>query len=433
MWALLARRRTLKPNGIQLVRRYRVLSLESSCDDSCVALLDKHLPGKPPRIIDQFKVTLDSAKDGGIIPTSAHEFHQQEFANLVHKFCQKHNLTPESAPDLICCTRGPGMIGSLSAGLQLAKGLSIGWNKPLIGVHHMLGHLLTATLPKSKQPDLLPPKYPFLSLLCSGGHTMLVLLKSLTDHEIIIDTNDLAAGDSLDKCARELGLKGNMLGKELERFVNEIPEDLKSKFSKINTTTRDNEFQFQLKLPLRTPKIGKFPDNVEFSFTPFLSSIKQLRERNHEFSKTTKQFIAYKIQEVMFGHMIDRINIAFKKHGLDTGKYEFADGKFNGVKDFVCSGGVAANSRLREKLFTDLSFETNLLIEKQDMTFHFPDLQLCTDNAIMIGVAGIEILESLKIKSSYKVLPIRKWPINELLEVDGWLKMDDEEFAKILH
>ena len=93
------------------------------------------------------------------------------------------------------------------------------------------------------------PKYPFLSLLCSGGHTMLVLLKSLTEHEIMIDTVDIAAGDSIDKCARELGLVGNMLGKELESYVKAIPEDLKKKFENTDTKSRDNEFKFQLSLP----------------------------------------------------------------------------------------------------------------------------------------------------------------------------------------
>ena len=82
----------------------------------------------------------------------------------------------------------------------------------------MLGHLLTANLSNLEQPKLPPPNYPFLSLLCSGGHTMLVLLKSLTEHEIIVNVGDIAVGDSLDKCARELGMYGNMLGKELEKI-----------------------------------------------------------------------------------------------------------------------------------------------------------------------------------------------------------------------
>lgn len=414
-------------------RNYRILALESSCDDSCVALLDKHLELEPPTVIDQAKTTLNSAKVGGIIPTMAHEFHQQQFARLVYDFCKKHAITPSSSPDLVCCTRGPGMVGSLSAGLQLAKGLSIAWNKPLIGVHHMLGHALVAKLPKLSQPEVLPPAYPFLSLLCSGGHTMLILLKSITDHEIVANTNDLAAGDSLDKCARELGLVGNMLGQELEQFVKDIPLELKEEFKQISTVTRDNEFNFQLKKPLRTTKVGRFPDKLEFSFTPFLSSIKQLRDRsfqNSEFDLRTRQFLAYKIQEVLFDHIIDRLNIAFIKHGISP-EFAFADGKFARVRDFICSGGVAANVTLREKLFSELNYDKNLQIDRPEMQFHFPDLNLCTDNAVMIGVAGAEIFETLRVKSDYTIFPIRKWPMNELLDVDGWVPVDDEEFKRI--
>lgn len=394
-------------------RGYRVLALESSCDDSCVALLDKQ-PGQTPTVVDHQKVTLNSAKDGGIIPTAAHEFHQLHFAVLVNNFCKQHNITPLNPPDLVCCTRGPGMVGLLSAGLQMAKGLAIAWNKPLIGVHHMLGHLLVSRLESNA------PRYPFLSLLCSGGHTMLVHSRSITEHEVVVNTNDLAAGDSLDKCARELGLVGNMLGKEMEAYVGTIPDELKEEFAKVNTTTRDNEFLFQLKKPLRTAKVGKYPETVEFSFTPFLSSIKQLKQRGPlgPLGLRTNQFVAYKVQEVMFDHLVDRINIALRKHGH---RYEFADGKFAGVKDFVLSGGVAANKRLRQKL-ADLEANN---VGVDSFKLHFPLLEWCTDNAVMIGVAGIEIYETLGVRSSLDILPIRKWPMNELLEVSGWVKSND--------
>lgn len=416
-------------------RCYMVLALESSCDDACVALLDKYSKDQAPKVIDQFKETLNSSGTGGIIPTDAHEFHQFTIANLVAKFCKKHNLNSTSPPDLICCTRGPGMVGSLSASLQFAKGLSVSWNKPLIGVHHMLGHILIANLPKSQQPEMDAPKYPFLSLLCSGGHTMLVLLKSLTEHEIIIDTVDIAAGDSIDKCARELGLVGNMLGKELERYVKAIPEDLKKKFENIDTKSRDNDFKFQLSLPLRSPKHLKIPEKLEFSFASFLSTIQGYRTKyfnGKDFDEMTKMFIAFKLQELVLDHMINRINIAFIKHGIDIISYTKADGKFKGVQDFICSGGVASNQRLRNKLHNNLNYGSlTKESESHILNFHFPDLALCTDNAIMIGVAGIEIFENLKVKSDLNILPIRKWPMDELLKVDGWVQLNDEEINKI--
>ncbi|GEQ70300.1 hypothetical protein JCM33374_g3976 [Metschnikowia sp. JCM 33374] len=404
-------------------RFYKVLAIESSCDDSCVALLEKTRHNRFPVALDEAKSTLNSAKTGGIIPTAAHEFHQQSMAALVATFCTKHNLSAANPPDLICVTRGPGMVGSLSAGLQLAKGLAVAWNKPLIGVHHMLGHLLVAKLPRNCSQSQNELKYPFLSLLCSGGHTMLVLSTSLTEHEIIINTSDIAAGDSLDKCARELGFSGNMLGPELERYVSNISDAQKERFSQIRTFDSDNEFGFRLKMPMRNPKRGKIPEKLEFAFASFLSTITAYK-KDRPFTEDSRQFVAYKLQEVIFDHIVNRIQVAFLKY-TPSDENGLQKGKFDDVKDFVCSGGVAANKVLRHKLFNDLNTSNAL-------NFHFPDLSLCTDNATMIGNAGIEIFENLRKKSSLSILPIRKWPMNELLDVDGWSDMTYEEYHSII-
>lgn len=398
-----------------------MLALESSCDDSCVALLKRENIDSPPKIIDEVKLTLNSASVGGIVPTAAHEFHQKSIANLVGAFCRKHRLSSNSV-DLICVTRGPGMVGSLSASMQFAKGLAVGWNIPLVGVHHMLGHLLTAMLPSKESPTAKPPQYPFLSLLCSGGHTMLVLLKSLTDHRMIINTSDIAAGDSLDKCARELGLVGNMLGQELEKYVAGIDDETRKEFASINTNTTGNKFDFRLRMPMRGPKHKKIPETIEFGFASFLSSISGYMEakvRDDRMDELTKQFLAYKLQEVLFDHIVNRINVAFAKHG------PMGDNSFAGVQDFVFSGGVAANKVLRQKLFNDVRSESPL-------KFHFPDLKLCTDNASMIGNAGIHIFENLRVKSSLDMLPIRKWPMDQLMDVDGWERVTDEEFGRVM-
>lgn len=421
-------RRTLTPiSGLkQIQRNYRVLALESSCDDSCVALLEKDKPSGQVVAIDEAKLTLSSANVGGIIPTAAHEFHQTQIAALVRKFCIKHGISATSPPDLLCVTRGPGMVGSLSASLQFVKGLAVAWNRPLIGVHHMLGHLLTANLPTAENSTQPRPEYPFLSLLCSGGHTMLVFLKSLTHHEIVIDTSDIAAGDSLDKCSREIGLKGDMLGPELEKYVTSIDPAKRERFAKINTNTEDNEFGFRLRMPMRAAKHKKIPDVIEFGFASFLSSVEAFKSKQFSdkpMDEETRQFIAFKLQEVLFDHIINRINVAYTKHA-PIGSNEFADGKFDDIKDFVCSGGVAANKVLREKLFREVKLG-------RPLNFHFPDLRLCTDNATMIGNAGMEIFEQLRIKSRLDVLPIRKWPLDGLLKVEGWDEVSDEEYRQV--
>ncbi|QBM85418.1 N6-L-threonylcarbamoyladenine synthase [Metschnikowia aff. pulcherrima] len=409
---------------LSFVRQYKVLAIESSCDDSCIALLEKTKNRPHPVSIAEQKATLNSSLSGGIIPTAAHEHHQKQLSKLCQEFCLTHGLSASNPPDLLCVTRGPGMVGLLSAGLQLAKGLAIAWNKPLIGVHHMLGHLLAPKIPlKGSQLDI-DLKYPFLSLLCSGGHTMLVLLTSLTEHEVIIDTLDIAAGDSLDKCARELGFTGNMLGPELERYVSNISIEQKQRFSQINTHDDTNEFKFRLRMPMRNTKRRKIPEKIEFAFASFLSSIKTYKELN-VFTEENRQFVAFKLQEVIFNHIVDRIQVAFLKYNSneETG---LTAGRFVQVKDFVCSGGVAANKVLRHKLLHDLKAGHSL-------NFHFPDLSLCTDNATMIGNAGIEIFESLRKTSCLSMLPIRKWPMNDLLRVDGWQDVSEDEYNAITH
>ncbi|KAG2733048.1 hypothetical protein G9P44_004038 [Scheffersomyces stipitis] len=410
-------------------------NIEEQYTDYTAADFDYLSPNvqEPPKVIDQIKKTLDSADIGGIMPTAAYDFHLSTIGGLVDELCKKHGMNARNPPDLICVTRGPGMTGSLCSSTQFAKGLSVAWDVPIVGVHHMLGHLLIAQLPKTEQPWLGAPKYPFLSLLCSGGHTMLILSKSIQEHEIIVEVNDIAVGDSLDKCARELGLYGNMLGQELEKYINNFPEELKQEFDNVDIETRDNEYKFKLKMPFKGPGTGRVPKNIQFSFAQFLSAIQSYRIHylnNEQFDNKTKQMIAYKTQETVFDHIVDRINVAFQKHGLDRSVYRNADGKFVGIQDFICSGGVAANRRLRQKLSSNLEYKEALRTD-QDLAFHFPDLSLCTDNAIMIGVAGIEIFEKLRVKSDLNITPIRRWPMNQLLDVDGWVKVDDAEFNKV--
>lgn len=421
-------RRRLAGNLLQ-IRSYKILALESSCDDSCIALLEKKPDSTVPVVLDHIKRTLNSEKYGGIVPTQAHEFHQSVLGGMVLEFCERNKLN-DKAPDLVCCTRGPGMVGSLSVSLQLAKGLSLGWNKPFIGVHHMLGHVLVSKLPPTgiDRNEFQPPKYPFLSLLASGGHTMLVLLRAIDDHEILIDTCDIAVGDSIDKCARELGIKGNLLGKELEKYVDQIPVELKKEFDGISTESRNNEFEFKLKLPLRGPHNPVIPENIQFTFAPFLSSIQHYMMGN-QLNERSKQFLSYKIQNYIFKHVIDRVNVALMKHGVKETKV-VGDGKLRGVQDFVFSGGVASNRTFRALLKNEL--KSDLLNEQdQPLKFHFPDVSLCTDNAVMIGVAAIDIFEQLKAKTDLDVLPIRKWPMNDLFKVDGWTKVNDDEFNEI--
>lgn len=395
-------------------RGYKVLAIESSCDDLCVALMEKSA-GEPAVVIDHVRTTLDSAAAGGIIPTDAQQFHLASLGPVLAQMLAQHG---GFTPDLVCCTRGPGMMGSLSAGMQIAKGLALAWQVPLVGVHHMLGHVLVAGL---LLPPQAGPRFPYLSLLCSGGHTMLVLSRSVADHCVLANTGDIAAGDSLDKCARELGFQGVMLGRELEHFVAAIPPTEVAQIRQVKTHDAEaNEYGFRLALPLRRRKhreaaVEVTSEPVEFAFAGFLSSLQSYRHQKlHDaaFDARTRQFLAVKVQDLIFDHIVDRVNVALERHAASL----------EGVRDFVVSGGVAANLLLRHKLAAGV----------RPFEFHFPPLALCTDNAIMIGVAGTAIFEQLRVRSDLNVLPIRKWPMDALLAADGWVAVGDKEYKGVI-
>ncbi|KAH3901204.1 related to Probable tRNA threonylcarbamoyladenosine biosynthesis protein QRI7, mitochondrial [Saccharomycodes ludwigii] len=362
----------------------KTLAVETSCDDTCVAILEDN------RILCNLKKTLSTVvQDGGIIPTKAHVHHQQSLAPLVREALTKANINNVSQDiDLICVTRGPGMPGSLSVGLDFCKGLSIGANNnnksapKLIGVHHMLGHLL---IPLMFDPHI---KFPLCSLLCSGGHTVFVYSHNYYTHEIICDTVDIAIGDSLDKCGRELGIRGNMIAKEMEKYIT-------SNRNIINTNAQNI---YQLPKPLSN-KAGR-KNVLAFSFAGYISAVRKMLS-NVPVVKYPE--FAYHIQETAFQHLIDKIKLS-----IELGKI-----KTNNTKNlqFVCSGGVGSNMRLRKKLEDQLPFKS----------FHYPPLDMCTDNAVMIGWAGMKLYESLNgVTTDLGATPLKKWSLPDLLKVDGW-------------
>lgn len=366
-------------------RRYHVLSIETSCDDTCVSIIDRSNRECAPTLVCHLKSTLDSVSFGGIVPTKAHEHHQMAIAGLVKDAVDR---VGSQNIDMVCATRGPGMAGSLSVGLDFGKALAVAWDKPFIGVHHMLGHLLIPRMESNGKR----PSYPFLTLLVSGGHTMLVLSTAVDKHEILCDTIDIAVGDSLDKTARELGIQGNMMAKEMEAFIK---EDL------VISKNKDLSPMI-LPSPLKNQN-GRI--NMQaFSFSPFLTALRQhLKNPIEEYSVDERRSMAYQIQESTFDHLIRKLNLVFTLNS----------DKLANVKHFVCSGGVGANMRLRQRLECELV--------KPFESFNYPKLEFCTDNAVMIGWAGIELFEELGLTTSLDVTPIRKWPLNKILSLSGWI------------
>lgn len=367
-------------------RSYHVLAIETSCDDTAVALIER-VPGISPGLIDHEKVSLDNSRAGGIIPTDAQVHHMRELPPLVDKLLNRNSL--ESA-DLICSTRGPGMFGCLSAGFNFGKGLSLAWKKPFVGVHHMLGHLLTPRYFTNGEN----PQFPFLSLLVSGGHTMLVQSRSLTEHQVLIDTLDIAVGDALDKCARELGMRGNMLGFELEKFCHGQNSGL----------SPDSKVPADLEFPIPLHNSGKQYSNIAFSFACYLAALKRAETAHFpgglaSLSDYDRQELGKRLQIALFAHITTQIKKVLKVE------------KFGRPIHLVCSGGVASNQLLRSMLSEQLPDKVEL---------YFVDPKWCTDNALMIGWTGIELYEA-GLTTRLDSIPRSRWPLSELVEEGYWI------------
>ncbi|OEJ88584.1 tRNA N6-adenosine threonylcarbamoyltransferase, mitochondrial [Hanseniaspora osmophila] len=380
---------SIKSCTYNFLRRYNVLAIETSCDDTCVSIVNT----EGEILVDLKKSLKTVEEDGGIIPTKAHIHHQVEIGDLARKALEDANVSLSKDIEFIACTRGPGMPGSLGIGYDFAKGLSVASGKPLIGVHHMLGHLLMPTMFDSSIT------FPNYSMLCSGGHTVLVYSENLYTHNIIVDTLDIAIGDSLDKCGRELGLKSNMIGKEMEKYINDefIAKGRVDDAQEINQLTKKYPITEPLKYNLK-----QHPKFVSFSFSGYLSNLKKIIQDN---DKVDKPGLCYLIQEHHFKHLINKIN--------DARKYKMLPRE---NVPLILSGGVGSNLRLRAKLEHEVSSIFS--------SFHFPPVRMCTDNAVMIGWAGIKLYDTLKLKTNYNTSPIRKWPLDELLTVDGWAKVE---------
>ncbi|KAI5292890.1 hypothetical protein KEM55_007440, partial [Ascosphaera atra] len=405
------------------------------------------------------KITADNKKYGGIHPLVALESHEQSLAKLIGKAinylppasstvqsCGDSSaiiptvnadacLTARRKPDFVSVTRGPGMRSNLAVGLDTAKGLAIAWQVPLVGVHHMQGHLLTPRLVSALNgsEDLAPheitPDFPFMSILVSGGHTMLVNSRSLNDHEVLVDTVDIALGDAIDKIARLVlppslieTAEATMYGKSLEAFAfpngvddHHFYQPPVSRHEEIKKRTHEG-YDWTFALPFVETK------NLEFSFAGIPSRVKRIlneRRKAAAIDSSEEQImplaervaLARTLMQVCFEHLASRILMALQELEL-RGEAR--------PSTLVISGGVAANKFLWTVLRQFLDARGY-----PDIHMIAPPPKLCTDNAAMIGWAGIEMFES-GLQSDLSCLALRKWSLDSqqarggILGVDGW-------------
>ncbi|MBQ7154880.1 MAG: tRNA (adenosine(37)-N6)-threonylcarbamoyltransferase complex transferase subunit TsaD [Synergistaceae bacterium] len=305
------------------------LGIETSCDDTGVAVLKDEREVLCEYLSSQIK---DHSRFGGVIPEFAARKHLENLLPLVDAALRECGIRGQDL-DLIAVTRGPGLMGSLIVGVQTARALSQVWGVPLIGVNHLEGHLFA---PLVDAEDLEPP---FLSLIVSGGHTEIIRVDAFGKYELLGETRDDAAGEAYDKAARVLGLKYPG-GPEIDRLAK-----------------NGNAKAFDFPVPLKNT------DKIEFSFsglkTALLWQVKKLEEAGQELPI---EDLCASFQRCVVEALLNKILLASKK---------------TGIRQISASGGVSANSTLREALSTCGKIRVWL-----------PKLSRCTDNAVMIAMAG---------------------------------------------
>ncbi len=321
-----------------------ILGIETSCDETSAAIVKAQNNDKNVTLCSNVVATSLSlhAKTGGIIPEVAAR-EQVKFIIPVIKEALNGIKNPEQDIDAIAVTIGPGLIGSLLVGVETARTFSYVWKKTLIPVNHLFGHIYANFIEERAELGTKDIEFPAVSLIVSGGHTDLVLMKNHRSIKWLGGTRDDAAGEAFDKTGRLLGLQ-YPAGPEIEKLAGRVK--------------RDN---------YRFPRPVIDSGDFDFSFsglkTAVLREVQKMKNRDEQ----TISEICFSLQEAV-------IDVLVKKTLDAANKYK--------VKSILLGGGVAANSALRD------SFELKLSILGSKTKLFVPDKKLCTDNAAMIAAAG---------------------------------------------
>jgi len=306
-----------------------VLAMESSCDETSVAILRNGREVVTNIISSQVDL---HKKFGGVVPEVASRKHVENISYVIQEALEEANMTLKDI-DIIGVTYGPGLVGALLVGLSTAKALAYSLDIPIIGVNHIEGHIYANFI---EHKDLEPP---FICLIVSGGHTHLVYMKDYGEYEVLGKTRDDAAGEAFDKVARALGL-GYPGGPLID------------KMAKLGDK---NAIDF--------PRVYLEDGTLDFSFSGLKSAVlNYLNNSKQKGIDIVVEDVAASFQEAVVEVLVEKTIQAAKKYSLDT---------------IAIAGGVAANTSLRKSL-EKRSKENNLSLK-------YPSLRLCTDNAAMIG------------------------------------------------
>ncbi len=340
-------------------RKLNILGIESSCDETSVAILSN----------EEVIINLISSQHfhkafGGVVPELSSRAHLQIVKPLVDSALQSANLKINDI-DLIAATAGPGLIGALLVGLTFAKGLSYSLYKPFVAVNHIEGHIFSGFLMDQK------PEFPMLVLVVSGGHTLLLYVERFTKIFLLGTTEDDAAGEAFDKVSKLLGF-GYPGGPQIE----------------ISATKGDEK---SIKFP-----VAHLKNEFNFSFSGLKTSVLRFVQNNFPDRKIPENElnnISASFQKALVDALAQKLNLALKIHK---------------VKSLSLVGGVAANKKLR--------YECGILAERYEIPFIVPSMQYCGDNAAMIALRGFQLYQTGVI-DNLNVKPYPAIPENHFLKM----------------
>jgi len=342
-----------------------ILSIDTSCDDTCIAILKiekKKIKVLSNIISSQIKV---HQKYGGVYPSLAKREHEKNLVPVLKQALKKSGISNASNINAIAVTIGPGLEPCLWVGLNFAKSLSLVWNIPLIPVNHIEGHILSNLISKNK------PQFPTICLVVSGGHTQLILMKKIGNYKIIGETRDDAAGECFDKTARILGLLypgGPAIAEQAMQWKSKIDKEIK------------------------LPRPMMYSKDYDFSFSGLKTAVLYDYKKRTKKTRTSKKYISEMAKEIQQSI----IDVLIKKTIKATKDYK--------AKTIILGGGVIANKELQKQ------FKEKVKKERPNSLILIPNSNLCTDNAVMVGIAGyfnknksLKDPEKIKVNSNLRI------------------------------